>query len=88
MPSYDIQFKRSARKELEALEDPIALRILKKIEGLIDDFRPDGCKKLHGPSDLWRIQAGNYRVAYAIDDHILEVTIFRVRHRREVYDES
>lgn len=88
MPSYEVQFKSSSRKELEALEYNIALRVLKKIEGLIDEPRPNGCKKLRGAKDLGRVRAGDYRVVYAIDDGAREITIFRIRHRREVYDES
>lgn len=88
MPSYEVQFKSSSRKELEALEYNIALRVLKKIEGLIDEPRPNGCKKLRGAKDLWRVRAGDYRVVYAIDDDTREITVLRIRHRREVYDES
>lgn len=87
MPKYNIEFKTSARKELDALTDNIVLRVLKKIEGLIDEPRPNGCKKLRGAKDLWRVRAGDYRIVYAIDDRTREITIFRIRHRREVYDE-
>jgi mRNA interferase RelE/StbE len=88
LPSYDIRFKTSARKELAALEDYIALRVLAKIEGLAAQPRPNGCKKLRGAKDLWRVRAGDYRIVYGIDDRAQEITVLRVRHRREVYDGS
>ena len=88
MPSYDIHFKASARKELAALSDSIALRVLEKIEALVIEPRPNGCRKLRGAKDLWRIRMGDYRIVYGVDDRAQEITVFRIRHRREVYEES
>lgn len=85
MPSYEIIFARSARKELETLSHPIVKRVLEKIEQLALNPRPSGCKKIHGPSNLWRIRVGAYRVIYTIDDHNMVVDISVVRHRGEAY---
>jgi mRNA interferase RelE/StbE len=85
MPSYEIVFARSARKELQALQSDIAERILDKVELLVLDPRPTGCKKLRGHSNLWRIRIGEYRAIYSVDDknHIVDVSV--VRHRSEAY---
>jgi mRNA interferase RelE/StbE len=66
---YGIVFARSARRELEGLERPVAQRIISRVEALATGPRPRGCVKLQGAADLWRIRVGDYRVVYSIDDH-------------------
>jgi mRNA interferase RelE/StbE len=85
MPRYEIVFARSARKELQALSHIVAERILKKIELLVLNPKPSGCKKLRGYSNLWRIRVGEYRVIYSIDDNNMVVDISVIRHRSEAY---
>ena len=85
MPEYGITFARSARKELEALNPPLAARVLARIETLAIDPRPAGARKLQGAPRLWRIRVGDYRVVYSVDDRQRIVDIVRVRHRSDVY---
>jgi mRNA interferase RelE/StbE len=85
MPEYKLQFARSARKELEALPTPIVRRILPRIESLLTDPRPAGCKKLIGTRGLWRIRVGDYRVIYSILDEIVTIEVIAVRHRGDAY---
>jgi mRNA interferase RelE/StbE len=82
---YQVLFARSARQELEALPRRVAERILIRIETLAETPRPRGCRKLQGPSQLWRIRVGEYRVIYAIDDSKHTVDIIVIRHRNEAY---
>ncbi len=51
------------------------------------DARPSGCKKLRGYKDLWRIRVGDYRVVYIIDDPGKIVSVTRIAHRRDVYED-
>ena len=85
MDDYSVTFARSARKELERLSSQEVGRIFAKIETLVKDPRPKGCRKLVGESNLWRIRVGNYRVIYSIDDRNKTVDIVQVRHRSDVY---
>ena len=85
MSFYQIIFARSARQELEALPRRVAERILTRIEILAETPRPRGCRKLQGPSQLWRIRVGEYRVIYAIDDSKRTVDITVIWHRNEAY---
>ena len=85
MDEYAVVFARSARKELERLGEPLLSRILKRIETLTLDPRPDGCRKLQGASDLWRIRVGDYRVLYSVDDAQQVVDVIAVRHRSDAY---
>ena len=86
MPEYSLEIKRSAQKELDALDDAVFSRVDQKILALGDDPRPAGCKKLKGWKDLWRIRIGDWRVVYIIDDHAKVVSVTRVAHRSEAYE--
>jgi len=86
MADYRIDFARSARKQLESLPDAIATRVLARIEALVRTPRPNGCRKLVGSDNLWRIRIGDYRVIYSIDDTRQVVDVNAVRHRREAYE--
>ncbi|HEX9962232.1 MAG TPA: type II toxin-antitoxin system RelE/ParE family toxin [Pyrinomonadaceae bacterium] len=86
MADYSVTFARSARKELEALSNSLIIRIFSKIEALSIEPRPDGCRKLQGFTNLWRIRIGDYRVVYSIDDNNETIDIIAVRHRRKAYE--
>ncbi len=86
MPSYSVELVRSARKELEALDDAVLQRVFRRLERLTEDPRPPGCRKLRGAHDLWRIRIGDYRVVYRIDDSRRLVEIRAIGHRRDVYE--
>jgi mRNA interferase RelE/StbE len=85
MPQYAIVFARSARKELQDLPRILAEHILGKIDSLVANPRPSGCKKLRGHSNLWRIRVGEYRIIYSIyeDRQVIDISI--IRHRSEAY---
>jgi mRNA interferase RelE/StbE len=85
MPSYEIVFARSVRKELQDLPLEIAERIIAKIELLVTNPRPPNSKKLQGHSNLWRIRIGEYRVIYSFDDKNRIIDVSVVRHRSEAY---
>ena len=68
MPQYSVTLARSARREIEALPQQIARRVITKIESFAHEPRPAGCKKLQGPSGLWRVRVGEYRIVYDVDD--------------------
>jgi mRNA interferase RelE/StbE len=86
MPQYAVSFRRSAEKDLQKLDDVLQDRVIQAVEGLADNPRPIGSRKLQvRRDDIFRIRIGDYRVIYALDDAAKLITIERVRHRREVY---
>jgi mRNA interferase RelE/StbE len=85
MGDYQISFTRSARKELQSLPSAIAHRILIKVESLAKEPRPAACRKLRGPTNLWRLRIGEYRVVYDIDDKNCIIDVMIIRHRSEAY---
>jgi mRNA interferase RelE/StbE len=55
------------------------------ISSLADNPRPHNCKKLMGASNQYRLRKGSYRIIYTLNNKTKEVTVFRIRHRREAY---
>lgn len=85
MADYAVSFRRSAEKDLRRLDAGVQTRVIRAVERLAHDPRPDGCKKLQGSDDVWRIRVGDYRVIYTVDDVVLIVAVERVRNRKDVY---
>ncbi len=63
------------------------MRILAALTALGDDpFREDAdIKKLTGPSGLYRLRVGSYRVAYRVEDGELLILVVKIGDRRDVY---
>ena len=84
MAAYNIFFRDSVRKDLEAIPKGDLQRIIERIGRLADDPRPIGSEKLSG-QEKYRVRQGNYRIVYSIQDNELTVWVVKVGHRREVY---
>ena len=85
-PAFTLSVKRSAQKEVRALDTGVRVRVVQAIRDLESDPRPAGCRKLFSSENRWRIRVGDYRIIYTIDDagHVLE--IIAVRHRSKAYE--
>jgi mRNA interferase RelE/StbE len=83
---YSVELTSAAAKQVRKLDAAARARVLRALTGLADEPRPSGVKKLVGTDNAWRIRVGDYRVIYEIDDGIVVVVVFRVAHRRDVYD--
>jgi mRNA interferase RelE/StbE len=83
---YSVRLKASAAKEIENIEPKkVRRQIVDRIARLSDDPRPDGCEKLAGHSDQYRIRQGQYRIVYSVADDVLIVIVVKVGHRSSVY---
>jgi mRNA interferase RelE/StbE len=84
--SYEVAFKPAALRQLRKLDVDVQVSIVVAIESLAEYPRPEGCKKLKGETDLYRIRVANkYRVVYQIQDNQLLITVVKVGHRRDIY---
>ncbi|MFV0405646.1 MAG: type II toxin-antitoxin system RelE family toxin [Propioniciclava sp.] len=83
--SYEITYARSVLKSLRKLDRTVAQRILRAVDALAQDPRPQGCLQLSGGDGELRIRVGDYRVVYDVRDEELIVLVLRLAHRREVY---
>lgn len=81
---YEIEFKKSARKEINKLPPEVAKEILKIIYSLATKPRPPHAKKMVGGAG-WRLRIGSYRVIYTIEDKLLIIVIIRIGHRKDIY---
>ena len=84
MGKYSILFQPTAEKELNAIPTKFAEQIIRKIDLLKSAPRPMGVKKLKNDTS-YRIRVGMYRVIYEIDDKNKIVTVYKIRHRKDVY---
>ncbi|MFJ9032686.1 type II toxin-antitoxin system RelE/ParE family toxin [Streptomyces sp. NPDC102274] len=84
---YAFRFTAVAQRQLRSIDRTAAMRILTALTALGDDpYRDDAdVKKLAGPSGLYRLRVGNYRVAYQVEDGELTILVVKVGDRRDVY---
>jgi mRNA interferase RelE/StbE len=87
MERYEIVFKRSVAKDLHNFPTGDVRKILQRIDALAIDPRADGCAKLSGQS-RYRVRQGVYRIIFEILDKRLIVTIVKVSHRSDIYQQS
>jgi mRNA interferase RelE/StbE len=83
--NYRLKIKPSAAKELQALPKKDRQRVALRVQALASNPRPEGCEKLSGQHNLYRVRQGDYRILYTVDDHALLVVVYKIGHRREVY---
>jgi len=84
MGAYNVFFKRSVEKDLEAIPKKDLKKIIRRIGGLAEDPRPRGCEKLTG-KERYRLRQGCYRIVYSIHDTALTVWVVKVGHRKDIY---
>ncbi len=82
---YELLLESRAQRDLRRLPPDTFKRVIRAIEVLAANPRPAGCRKIAGSENDWRIQVGDYRVIYQIDDTARVVRVMYVRHRREAY---
>jgi mRNA interferase RelE/StbE len=86
MTRYTVIVSPSAEKELARVRDKVLNRRLKlAILALGDDPRREGCLKMKGHADQWRVRVGDWRIVYRIEDGRLVVVVVRVAPRSGVY---
>ncbi len=78
-----IKLNNKAIKDLSKIDKQEALKIFSKIENLKDFPRVANFKKLINFIPPYRLRVGDYRVLFDIEE--TTVTVYRVRHRKDVY---
>ena len=84
---YEVRFEKNAQKEFLKL-DKISQELVanKIIELQNGNFFGD--KSLKGKQKgKFRKRAGNYRIIYLKENNLVLITIIRIAHRKEVYQE-
>lgn len=83
---YSVELTKSAEKDILRLPVHEQVKIVKSIKSLEINPRPVGVKKLKGEINLYRIRIGDYRAIYTVADKIKLVSVYKVGHRKDIYD--
>lgn len=74
MAKYKIEIKKTAAKEIKKLPAKNINRVIKLIDSLAENPRPEGCLKLSN-NEKYRIRFGVYRLLYEIYDDLLLIIV-------------
>ena len=85
MANYSIEVSATAEKQLRKLPQKDQISVLKRIQELSREPRPNRSRKLRGQDNIFRVRVGNYRILYSIENKHLTIIILKVGHRRDVY---
>jgi mRNA interferase RelE/StbE len=83
--AYTVFILPAALKVLQDLPKKDREKVRDRIDGLAQNPRPPGVKRLHGGERYYRIRAGDYRILYSIEEAKLLVLVVKVGNRRDVY---
>ncbi len=86
MSEYRTVFRSEAQAELQKIPRNVALRILTKPTELETDPLGFNTIALVSEPERRRLQVGDYRIIYTIDNGELVVWVVHVGHRSTVYD--
>ena len=85
MKSYQVLISDKAIKQLNKLENRIGLIVSEKIQSLAEDPRPEGCKKLAGLKNTYRVRVRAMRIVYSVDTKKILVFVLCIGHRKDIY---
>jgi len=84
MDDLDDWWRPAAQKQLKGLPKDVQRRILKKAQEARANPNPTKAHKLHGVHPpKYRVQVGDYRIVYEIDEFGVKIT--DVGDRKDVY---
>lgn len=84
---YNLRIAKTAEKDLLDLQAKLYKQVVSKILSLQGNSQPQDCKALKGYEDGYRVDQGEYRILYTIDEESKLIDVFRVGKRNdgEVY---
>ena len=84
---WSVILLRQPEKMMHRLPKDVVRRLWAAIQGLREDPRPPGCRKLVGHDNLYRLRVGDWRVSYAIHDERPIVLIIEIASTGAAYRE-
>ncbi|GBF79628.1 type II toxin-antitoxin system RelE family toxin [Aphanothece sacrum] len=82
---YSFIIESSARKSLKNLQPKFIKQIVFKIFTLQDNPFPQDCKKLKGYEKGYRVDQGEYRILYTVENDKIRIFKIGKRNDDEVY---
>ncbi len=85
---YDLRIAKTAEKDLRGLIPKHFKQVVTKLFSLCANPRPQDHKQLKGYEGGYRVDQGEYRILYTIDDSVKLIDVFRIGKRNddEVYE--
>jgi mRNA interferase RelE/StbE len=83
--NYKIEITASAERSLKKIPKRDISKIVDMIQVLAITPFPEGCRKLRGEEDVYRVRQGNYRIIYEVADKKLIILVLKIGHRKDIY---
>jgi mRNA interferase RelE/StbE len=84
--SFALRITKSARKDLVDLQPKFFKQVMTKILLLAENPKPQDCKQLKGLLNSYRVDQGEYRILYTLNEDKVEVFRVGKRNDDEVYE--
>lgn len=82
--TYQVEVRRSAKKELAKLPSKVQKRVILALRELGEDPFRSGFKKLKGGLG-YRRRVGDYRIVYTVTQKTRVIIVERIRDRKYAY---
>ena len=84
--TYKVELTARVVKFLKTVPRDDKDKINERLKQISKNPRSDGVIKLSGSTnDEYRVQQGDYRIIFTINDNVLLVRVIDVNHRKDVY---
>jgi mRNA interferase RelE/StbE len=87
--TWQVLIHRTADKTLQRLPKNLVRRIWAELRALARDPQPEGCKKLTGYKDRYRlrvrVRVGDWRITYQVEDDRLIILVLEIAPRGGAY---
>ncbi len=85
--NYELVLTPPAIRAIQSeLPEAVAAAVIEFMTGpLVENPRRVGKMLRRELEGIWSARRGTYRVLYRINDHVDEVVVLRIDHRRDVY---
>jgi mRNA interferase RelE/StbE len=86
MESYQVEFSKSAQKDLDKIPKQQVAKIIFALDKLaLDPSRAANSKKMVNWEKTYRLRVGDFRVLYELENSVLVVYVVAVVHRKDIY---
>jgi mRNA interferase RelE/StbE len=82
---YNVYIENSAATTIRQLQRGGQVDVCKRIGALANQPRPPGCVRNATPSNVYRVRAARFSVAYIVDDAARAVTVTHIGDRKDVF---
>jgi mRNA interferase RelE/StbE len=87
MNNLSISLSRDAQKFVMNLDAKQSKQVSNRIFKLQNDPSPQDCRHLSGYANCFRIDSGEYRIIYTVEQSILKIIVVAKRNDDQAYKE-